>query len=389
MEVIEHIVKKYNAEVMVNEEVRREIGWQRKLGITENSLIKTSTITVRIKSAATGRLEDWRDVVKQAMKGRSNRDYPGPSKVKPKNFYMGKEIREEQLNKIQETMLRIRPLQFGYAAHTTKTVYANYNGVMAEDIITLHSISAELKNKNYSVWLDDSSPNPIDVEQFIERLKFRLEQGKRTEKAKTGKYKVIITEEAAYEILQPFIEATHADKIMKNKSVLKLGSIVAPKELTIVNKPITKWGVRSESFDSEGTPTKETTIIKNGKFVNMLHDNTTAKHFGAKSTGNSASMAEKPSVDEQNILIKPGSKPVDADITVYSIMGEHTINETTGDFSLPIVHAYNAKSKKAIVHTMISGNVFEMVKDMKLDNKVFIYNGLKSPRILTTLTFVS
>ncbi len=66
----------------------------------------------------------------------------------------------------------------------------------------------------------------------------------------------------------------------------KMGQVVAHREITVVDNGAMIGRRGSLTYDDEGTPTQDTTLIQNGRVVSYLHDRTSARFFGVAPTGN-------------------------------------------------------------------------------------------------------
>jgi PmbA protein len=110
-----------------------------------------------------------------------------------------------------------------------------------------------------------------------------------------GIYDVVFSSTVVANIL-PVAENASAFAIESGNSFLgeRLDQDVAVKTLTIEDCGVFNHGLGGRVFDDEGTPTQTNRIISDGKFVGMLHNSTTGKKFGKKSTGNAGIIAPSP-----------------------------------------------------------------------------------------------
>ncbi len=111
-----------------------------------------------------------------------------------------------------------------------------------------------------------------------------------------GNYDVIFSPTVVANIL-PVASNASAFSIESGNSFLadKLGQEVAVTNLTIEDYGVYEGGLGGRIFDDEGIPTRTNEIVINGKFTEMLHNSTTAKKFGKKSTGSAGIIAPRPS----------------------------------------------------------------------------------------------
>jgi PmbA protein len=189
--------------------------------------------------------------------------------------------------------------------------------------------------------------------------------------------------------LAPSIDA---DNIQKGRSGLfgRLGEELAHPDLTIIDDGRLEGGIAGGPFDDEGTPTQKTNIIKNGVLDSFLYDSDTAGKDNVKSTGNGyrRSYAAAPAVDLSNLIIQfPASDIVletKRGIYINTVIGAHTANAISGDFSVEGRNAFLIENGelKPLKSVMISGNVFDMLKNIDGAGKdVRRVGGIVTPSI--------
>lgn len=190
--------------------------------------------------------------------------------------------------------------------------------------------------------------------------------------------------------LAPSIDA---DSVQKERSGLagRLGEKIANSDLSITDDGTLAGGISSGAFDDEGTPTQKTKVIENGVLNSYLYDSYTAGKDNVKSTGNGYrySYSSVPGVDLSNFVIQFPQSDVIAEtkrgIYINTVIGAHTANEISGDFSVEGRNAFlieNGEISKPIKSVMISGNVFEMLKNIDGAGKdVRSVGGIVTPSI--------
>ncbi|MDL2261137.1 TldD/PmbA family protein [Methanimicrococcus sp. OttesenSCG-928-J09] len=184
-----------------------------------------------------------------------------------------------------------------------------------------------------------------------------------------------------------------ADNIQKERSGLvgRLGDEIANDELSITDDGTLAGGISSGSFDDEGTPTQKTSVIENGILKSYLYDSYTAGKDNVKSTGNGYrySYSSAPGVDLSNFIIHFPQSDVIAEtkrgIYINTVIGAHTANEISGDFSVEGRNAFlieNGEISKPIKSVMISGNIFDMLQKIDGAGKdVRSVGGIVTPSI--------
>ncbi len=189
------------------------------------------------------------------------------------------------------------------------------------------------------------------------------------------------------------VPSVDADNIQKERSGLvgRLGDEIAHSDLSITDDGTLAGGISSGAFDDEGTPTQKTNVIHNGVLSSYLYDSYTAGKDNVKSTGNGYrySYSSVPSVDFSNFIIDFPQSDVIAEtkrgVYVNTVIGAHTANEISGDFSIEGRNAFlieNGEISKPIKSVMISGNIFEMLKNIDGAGKdVRSVGGIITPSI--------
>ncbi len=172
-----------------------------------------------------------------------------------------------------------------------------------------------------------------------------------------------------------FAPSIDADNVQKGRSSLigRIGEELAAPELTIIDDGLMPGGIETGISDDEGVPSQQTSVIENGVFKSYLYDSYTAGKEGLKSTGNASrqSYMSTPSVGLRNFIIEyPQSDIIsetDRGVFVNTVIGAHTANAISGDFSVEARNAYTIKDgqiDKPIKSLMISGNIFEMLANI-------------------------
>ncbi|MFQ5814961.1 MAG: TldD/PmbA family protein [Candidatus Hydrothermarchaeaceae archaeon] len=177
------------------------------------------------------------------------------------------------------------------------------------------------------------------------------------------KTSVILRPEAVAELLgNTLIPAFIADNVQRKRSPLagRLGEKLFH-ELNIIDDGTMKGGLGSSGFDGEGVASQRTVLVEEGVLKGFLFDTYTGVKEGNESTGNADrdSYASIPHVDSTNFVINGRGGLSDTGLVVHGLIGAHTSNPVTGDFSVETRNAFldGSPVKKAI----LSGNVYELL----------------------------
>lgn len=199
------------------------------------------------------------------------------------------------------------------------------------------------------------------------------------ETVKTGKYKIMLKNSVAIDLLQTFSGVFSGDNAQKGLSLLKgkVGEKVASRKLTLIDDPFMKKSTSSCSFDAEGVATYEKSIIKNGILNTLLHNMKTANIEGMLSTGNASKSSYSAPVDvaPSNLFIKSGDmgyeemvKKLEDGLIITDMMGMHSgANPVSGDFSLAGKGFLVKKGKvvRAVEQITIAGNFFQLLENIE------------------------
>ncbi|MEA3284467.1 MAG: TldD/PmbA family protein [Synergistota bacterium] len=160
----------------------------------------------------------------------------------------------------------------------------------------------------------------------------------------TGAYDLVLSPDAASSLLYAISDMFFASSIQKNRSLLRgrLGSKVGASCLNLVDDGRLVRGIGSSAADGEGVPCGKTSLLREGRLESFLYSLEYAKKAGVSSTGNGfRGVATVPDVDLSNMYLEPDlSSPssliplVSKGLYVSELMGLHTVNSVTGEFSL-------------------------------------------------------
>jgi PmbA protein len=163
--------------------------------------------------------------------------------------------------------------------------------------------------------------------------------------AETKRSPAVIENTVAVDLLQAFSGAFLGDNVGKGKSMLSglMGKDVVSKVISINDDGLLKGGWATSAFDGEGAAMQTTPLINKGRLAGFLYDTYWAKLAGVESTGNAARGGFKslPTVGVSNIYIEGGDndlgelfKEMGTGFFITELMGAHTINTITGEFSI-------------------------------------------------------
>src|SRR3954452_11554978 len=166
-----------------------------------------------------------------------------------------------------------------------------------------------------------------------------------------------------------------ADAVQKDASVYagRLGDQLAPEFVTAYDdgsRP-NAWG--SEGIDDEGTPTRRTTVIEEGRLSSYLYDLLRARKDGVESTGNGRreSFRQLPIPRMTNTFFAPGDATPEELIAgvergLYAVsFGGGQVEPATGDFVFGVSEGYlieNGRVTAPVRGATLVGNGLEALR---------------------------
>ena len=208
-----------------------------------------------------------------------------------------------------------------------------------------------------------------------------------------------VKSQRAVVVLDPYIAtsflgllspALSGEAVQKGRSLFagKVGQKVASDLVTVVDDGRLPGGIASAPFDGEGVPTSETILIEGGQLQGFLHNTYTAAKEGIRSTGNGVrgSFKSTPEVGTTNFFIRPGRagaeqiiKEVKNGLYVTEVMGMHTANPISGDFSLGAAGIWieNGEFTKPVRGVAIAGNIMDLLGSVDAVGSDLEFFGVK------------
>jgi PmbA protein len=189
--------------------------------------------------------------------------------------------------------------------------------------------------------------------------------------------------------------AFSGESILKGKSFLanQVGKKVAGSQVNLIDNGVLEGRLGSSPFDGEGIPTEETVLLKEGQLQGFLHNLYTARKTGVSSTGNAVRSSYKstPEVGTTNFYLDKGTvsrEQLLGEITkglyVTEVMGLHTANPISGDFSLGASGLLIEKGEltRPVKGIAIAGNLQDLLLGIDaVANDLTFYVGKGAPTV--------
>ncbi len=225
----------------------------------------------------------------------------------------------------------------------------------------------------------ESSCRPItDPRQVTDPVLKQLDRAKEKAKSPTKTLPVVFTPNGvASALVMPLTTALNGKTVYEGASPLgnKTGQQVFDKAFSLHDDPSLAYRPASRPCDDEGVPSQKTPLINKGTVRGFIYDLQTAALAGKKSTGNgSRGRGSLPNPAPSGLVITPGKTTFDemiADIkeglVIEILMGAEQGNILGGDFSGNVLLGFKIEKGKIVGRvkdTMVSGNVYKMLKDI-------------------------
>lgn len=190
----------------------------------------------------------------------------------------------------------------------------------------------------------------------------------------------IVKNAVAADLLEFISSSFSSENVAKNKSFLqnKLGQELFSKSVSLIDDGTYSGGAASGIFDAEGVPHRQHVLIQNGQVKNFLYDLYHANLFKVEPTGHAqrAKIMVPPSIGTTNLYLETPTdfqtpyesmiKDIKKGIILTELLGLHTANPVTGDFSLGAAGLLieNGKIAHAIKGFAVSGNCFKLLNQI-------------------------
>ncbi|MDM7266402.1 MAG: TldD/PmbA family protein [Aquificaceae bacterium] len=237
------------------------------------------------------------------------------------------------------------------------------------------------------------SLSDLPLQSMVEEVVFKATATLNPSPFETRKMPVVLYKDASAMILEAFSPIFLGDSLVKSRTFLKgmKGSKVFSEKLTIIDDGTLRGGFMSLPVDAEGHATQRNLVVENGVFKGFLHSTYTAIKSGERPTGNSVreSFRSLPTSGITNLYIKPGDISLEDMLQeevflITDLMGLHTVDPVSGDFSLGasgIIYE-GGKKKKSVRGVIIGGNIKEVWNSVVgVGNDLRFYGNVGSPSL--------
>jgi PmbA protein len=276
----------------------------------------------------------------------------------------------------------------GYGSNHVALVTSNGAELEYQATGIVAGVATLLKDKSVSTGSEFtySRTNDIDYGDIGKIAAELAVSGQNPEKIESGKYSVVFTPQAISELFEfTVVPALYGEQALKGETFFskKLNTQVAVPEVSFIDNGMLENGINTSPFDDEGSPTQKTVLVENGILKQFLFDRMSALEFDERSTGNAIraeglgggrSYRAQPRTRVLNFMVTGEPKPRDELISeikngllVYEMLGAHTANQASGDFSVNSPTLFKIKDGSidaAGKQVMISGNMGQLIKQI-------------------------
>ena len=287
----------------------------------------------------------------------------------------------------------------GFSASEGRSLIINSNDVSIENEGTGFgiglSVTIQKDGKIATAYNSQSSRFfDIDGEKLANEVCDLAKNSLETKPIETNDYDVVLDYYAATGLLQTFIGAFDGENVRRGRSILKdkIGMEIANPTLSIIDNPLLEKGMYSTKCDGEGSVSQKTDLIKEGVLSSFIYDIYTANKQNVETTSNGfrGSYITTPMISPSNLEFKFSEmkdlSEVDKGVLTTSVLGAHTANPISGDFSVEASNAFkieNGELTDPVEKAMISGNIFEIMKKVEgLNSEIKQYGSFIIPKLL-------
>ncbi len=212
----------------------------------------------------------------------------------------------------------------------------------------------------------------------------------------TMKCPAVLRNSVVAELIDFLSSSFSAEEVEKGRSMLagRSGERLFSEKVTLIDDSLYPGGMGTSPFDGEGVPSGKTVLVDGGFVSGFLYDGYYARKLDKKPTGSAGrSVKAPPSIQLSNLYLTKGRKKPESllegikqGILITDLMGLHTANPVTGDFSLGASGILIEKGKltRPVKGFAVAGNVLGLlsrITDVANDLRFFGTVGAPSVRI--------
>ena len=248
-------------------------------------------------------------------------------------------------------------------------------------------VGSEYRFSNYLDSLDIKTVGVLSAQWAIELLG--------AGSAPSMKCPAILRNSVVADLLEFLADSFSAEQMDKGRSMLanKIGQPIFSDQITLVDDALLAGGMGTSPFDGEGYPSQKTILIDGGFMTGTLTNGYYSRKKGIEPTGSSVrGIKSPPSIGFSNLYLEKGRKSfesllgaVSEGILIVDLMGLHTANPVTGNFSLGAsgILIENGKLSRPVRGFAIAGNVLDLFRRMSdIGSDLKFFGRVGAPSVL-------
>jgi len=259
------------------------------------------------------------------------------------------------------------------------------------------SVVAEADGDAQSGWDFDVSHHfsGIDLDRIADGASRKATSLLGARSIPTMRCQVVLDNRVAAQLLEILAPSFLAETVQKGKSLLagRVGERLFSGLVTVRDNGVLQGGMGTAPCDGEGVPQQNTRLVSGGVLEGYLFDSYWGKRTGSDSTGNAVRGGVKgpPRMGVHNLLLEPGGSSSEAllagvgkGVLITEVMGMHTANPISGDFSVGAAGFYLEGG--AILHPVkgiaIAGNLLHLFAGIDMvGNDLRFFGSVGSPSL--------
>lgn len=360
-------------------EMRESDGWSMAVRTIRDGRIGVASTTdpSRAKECLASAVESTRFATPQEWHG-----LPGPASVRTDlavtdpAISITPETTHALLEAVLEGASRHPAEVLGGSAGLVRShaLLANSNGAWFEREQTAAAVSLEAISGSSTGYEYDRSCflSSIDAVSVGEQAAYLASHCARGTAVETGSYDVVLSPIALSQLLNGVVTPALSGRNVKaGRSALaeRLGERCMDKRLSLYDDPFVP-APGATTWDAEGMPTRRLDFVKEGDLQCFAYDLKTAYRYGEESTASAVrgGAGGSPSIGIHTLVLEgPRGKPCEEPaIWVHDLVGAHTANPVTGDFSVELANPIRVEGGDygdAVSGAMLAGNIFAILEE--------------------------
>ena len=236
----------------------------------------------------------------------------------------------------------------------------------------------------------------LDLEGLKGELVRKLIDTLDPEPVESRSLRVLFHPAAFASLLEVFSELFSGENLVKGKTPLagREGDTIAAPIVSIVDDGTLEGGFATHPYDDEGVPQRKTPLVEGGILKGFYHSLRSAAKAGVEPTGNGfrSSFTSPPEAGISNLYLLPVEGSFEEFLhsegeilVVYDLMGLHTADPISGDFSLGVSGAIYRNGQKvlSVRGATVAGNFLRLLEGVEAVGKdLTFYGNVGSPSVV-------